>query len=87
MTFFEDGFKAIGDMCVGGTFLPWDPKPQRENTEDHRAKEQLDFLSFVLFPPRETQSSYSFTFIIRADFSVSSTNEKTTPLCLYIISY
>lgn len=44
MTFFKDGFKAIGICVSEEPFLPWASEPQWENIEDHRTEEQLDFL-------------------------------------------
>lgn len=50
MTFFKDGFKAIGICVSEEPFLLWASEPQWENIEDHRTEEQLDFLPL---PPLE----------------------------------
>lgn len=55
MTFFKDGFEAIGIWVSEEPFLLWAREPQWENIEDPRTEEQLDFLPLLSPPGRKTK--------------------------------
>lgn len=60
MTFFKDGFEAIGICVSGEPSLLWAREPQWENIEDHRTEEQLDFLP-TLSPEKYKAPTHSLS--------------------------